>query len=64
MFVVDKSQLKTTKVEETCNALYAAIYTEFMGAVENPTYKDKNNSEKLELINNYANNWLKSRGLI
>lgn len=50
--------------EEVYNALYAAIYTEFQGASNNPNYKDLTNLDRLEQINTFAFNWLKQRGFI
>ena len=65
MFVIDREQLKPkARTDEICNALYAAIYTEFAGAAENPIYKDLTNLEKFARINAYANDWLQKRGLI
>jgi len=65
MFVIDREQLKPkARSDEICNALYAAIYTEFAGASENPDYKDLTNLEKFVKINTFANIWLQTRGLI
>lgn len=65
MFVIDREQLKPkARSDEICNALYAAIYTEFAGASENPAYKDLTNLDKFVKINEFANDWLQKRGLI
>ena len=41
LFCIDKSQLPdSSKKESIYNALYGAIYSEFMGANENKDYKD------------------------
>ena len=64
MFVIDKSQLKTkAKKDEVCTALYAAIYTEFVGASKNPAYRGKDHKAMLDEVNRFAFNWLKERGL-
>lgn len=65
MFIIDREQLKPkARSDEICNALYAAIYTEFLGASENPVYKELNNLERFTKINVFANEWLQKRGLI
>lgn len=65
LFVINKDELKPhAKKDEIYNALYAAIYTEFKGASENPDYEKLTNLEKLNKINTYAYEWLKTRGLI
>lgn len=65
MFIIDKDQLKPQgKREDVYNALYAAIYSEFQGASENPNYEKLTSLEKLQQINAYAYNWLKTRGLV
>lgn len=64
MFVIDKSQLiAAANREDICNALYAALYTEFKGASKNPRYLDRTPKDMLTEINIFANDWLKSRGL-
>lgn len=63
-FWIDRTQLSAAANKETiCNALYAAIYTEFLGASKNPNYMHLNNLEKLNKLNEFALNWLKIRGL-
>jgi hypothetical protein len=65
LFIIDKTQLKSNiKVEETCNALYAAMYEEFKGATDNSNYSNMTNLEKMSEINLFAYNWLKIRGLL
>lgn len=65
MFVIDRTQLKSDiNVNDVCNALYAAVYTEFLGATDNPIYKDLTNSERFSALNEFAYNWLQSRGYI
>jgi hypothetical protein len=64
MFVIDKSQIKASNKENICNALYAAIYAEFIGASENPNYKKQTNKEKMQSLNTFAQSWLKSRGYL
>jgi hypothetical protein len=65
MFCIDKSKLsKKANNNEIINALYASIYDNFLGAAKNPSYKGLNPKEMLEKVNEYANKWLKSRGLL
>lgn len=65
MFIIDREQLKSgARKDDICNALYAALYTEFSGATDNPDYKNKTNLERLQAINKFAFDWLKLRGLI
>lgn len=65
LFIIDKDQLldKPGK-EETVLALYSAIYKEYLGAVEQDKYKSMTSVERFNSINEFANNWLKSRGFI
>ncbi len=63
-FKLDKEQLKpAARKDDICNALYAAIYTEFSGASKNRVYSHLNNAEKLNKVNEFCENWLKQRGL-
>lgn len=64
-FVID-SDLLSSKANTTAviNGLYAAAYLEFRGAVENPKYKDLTALEKMNKLNEFAHNWLKTRGLL
>ena len=65
MFIIDKEQLLPhARKEDIYNALYAAVYTEFQGASENPNYKELTNLEKVNKVNQFANEWLSKRGLI
>ena len=64
LFVIDKSKLKPeAKSDNVCNALYAAIYSEFVGASTNPKYKGLNLKEMMEKLNEFSWDWLKQRGL-
>lgn len=64
MFCIDKSLLKpAARKDDICNALYAAIYTEFSGAVYNQDYKDMTLIQRLNEINTFAWKWLEQRGL-
>lgn len=63
-FFIDQSQLKIeSRKTEICNALYEAIYKEFMGASENSVYKSLTPLEKMQKLNDFAHDWLKNRGL-
>lgn len=65
LFIIDTSQLKPKANKTTIiNSLYGAIYEEFRGAHKNPTYKNLTPKEKMDVLNNFAINWLKERGLI
>jgi hypothetical protein len=44
------------------NALYAAVYEEFFGASENFKYKNLTTLERINKLNQFAENWLKSKG--
>jgi hypothetical protein len=64
-FFVDESKLKPeARRSDICNALYAAIYLEFAGAHTNPDYSKLTPLEKMNKLNEYANTWLKERGLV
>lgn len=65
MFCIDNSQL-SSKANKTpiINALYASIYDEFKGAATNPSYKGLNPKQMLDKVNEFANEWLQSRGLL
>lgn len=64
LFVVDKAQLKPeARKPAIINALYAAIYSEFKGAAKHPSYRNLTASERLQAVNNFADVWLKERGL-
>lgn len=64
-FVVDDSQIKEEfRTSSVINGLYAALYDEFRGASVNKKYANKTPQEKMELVNQFAYNWLKQRGFI
>ena len=65
VFCIDTTKLKP-KANKTdiITALYAAIYTEFSGAVYNSDYSSLTNLEKFEKVNQFANKWLSDRGLL
>lgn len=64
LFCIDEQQL-SDKARNTViiNALYAAIYTEFRGAAFNKKYKDLTTKDRLQKLNEFANEWLEQRGL-
>ena len=65
LFIIDKEQLKpASRRPDILNSLYAEIYTEFSGASYNPNYENLTNLEKFNKVNEFAYNWLKSRGHI
>lgn len=59
----DKLSKKANK-PDVLLALYSAIYTEFSGANYNLEYKNLTSLEKLDKVNQFANQWLSERGLI
>ena len=62
MFKIDESKLSSAaKNTATKNALYAAVYDEFKGANENPLYKSLSPIEKMNELNQFAENWLKDK---
>jgi len=63
-FKLDKQLLKPeARRDNICNALYAAVYTEFSGASNNKIYSHLTNAEKLNKVNEFVDKWLKERGL-
>lgn len=64
LFVVDEAQLKPeARKPAIINALYAAIYSEFKGAAKHPSYRNLTALERMQAVNDFANKWLKERGL-
>jgi len=64
LFKIDVTQLAPkAKRPEVINALYAALYDEFKGAVDNDKYSNLTYKERMDLINDYAHSWLTKRGL-
>lgn len=65
LFCIDKEKLKPeARKTDICNALYGAIYIEFAGANYNQDYSKLNVFQKLDKVNEFANNWLDERGLL
>jgi hypothetical protein len=63
-FTIDKEQLKpAARRDDICNAIYAAIYTEFSGASKNKVYSHLTPAERLDKMNEFIEQWLKQRGL-
>lgn len=64
-FFIDKTKLpaKANK-PEVINALYGAVYKEFLGASKNPKYAKKSPLEKMQDLNTFAEEWLKDRKLL
>lgn len=64
-FKIDTSQLSGEALNsKNINALYAAVYGEFIAAVNNPKYKNLTPTQKMNELNQFAQNWLRSKGLI
>lgn len=65
MFCIDKTKLiLEAQKNNIIMSLYAAIYTEFIGANYNQDYMNLSSLEKLNKVNEFANNWLTERGLV
>lgn len=65
LFKIDTSQLSGDALKpENINALYAAVYAEFVGAVNNPKYKNLTPLQKMTKLNQFAQNWLVNKGLL
>jgi hypothetical protein len=65
MFCIDKGKLKPeAQKNDIIVALYAAIYTEFSGAIYKDEYKDLTSLERFNKLNEFANKWLSERGLL
>jgi hypothetical protein len=65
LFKIDKSQLNSVNTTtEVINSLYAAVYTEFAGASDNPKYRKLNHAQRMNKLNEFAENWLKKKGLL
>lgn len=63
LFVIMDQYLTTKgKNPPVKNALYADIYSEFLGACENPKYQNLTPLEKFNKVNEFAEKWLKDRG--
>jgi len=63
-FCIDKSQLsEAANKTHIHNALLGAIYTEFIGASTNPVYSNLTPLDRFNKVNEFAQNWLKERGL-
>ena len=64
-FVINESCLTVeARTPAIKNALYADVYVEFLGAVENPKYKDFTILERFNKLNEFATSWLKNRGYL
>lgn len=63
LFVIDESKIsQKARTPAVKNGLYAAIYSEFLGAVENPKYLHLTSIQKFNKLNEFAEKWLKDRG--
>jgi hypothetical protein len=61
-------RINSAELPESANTLEArqnllvAIFKEFQGAMENESYKNMTNKERLEALNNFAKAWLLKQG--
>lgn len=63
-FIIDRSFIKDgINKDDICNALYAEIYLEFRGANKHHDYSKLSNLQRFKAINDFAQNWLQTRGL-
>jgi hypothetical protein len=59
LFKINKELLpEKAKTNAVINALYAAVYLEFINADKNPKYKDMTSLDKINSVNNFALQWL------
>lgn len=64
-FYINESMLKPQfRRVEVINGLYAAIYDEFKGAIHNEKYSNLTPIEKIQRVNQFAEDWLKTRGFM
>jgi hypothetical protein len=64
-FVIDDSKLRPeARRTDIQNSLYLSVYSEFLGAVNNVKYKDLTPAARIAKINEYAENWLRQKGLL
>jgi hypothetical protein len=64
-FKIDTTQLSGNALNpQNINALYSAVYKEFIGAVKNPKYKDLTPMQKMTKLNQFAQTWLTTKGLL
>lgn len=63
MFKLDEAQLSTkAKSVAVKNALYADIYTEFLDAQYNSKYSSMDLIQRMQAVNDFAHNWLQTKG--
>ena len=62
-FVIDQEYIKPeSRTTTVVNGLYSAIYEEFSGAASNTKYEKLTIAERMEVLNTFATDWLKTRG--
>ena len=65
MFVLNEQALTIdARTPAVTNALYAAIYDEFLGATTNPKYQNLTTLERFNKLNEFARDWLSVRGFL
>lgn len=63
LFKIDETVLPTAaNTHPTKGALYAAIYSEFVGSAFSQKYKSLSIKERMQAVNDYAWAWLNTRG--
>ena len=62
-FCINQQHIKEEhRTSSVLNGLYAAIYDEFRGAATNKKYVNLTYENRMQEVNNFAENWLKKRG--
>lgn len=65
LFTIDETKLAPSgRNNEIKAALYGAVYEEFLGASQNPKYKDLSPLDRFNRLNDFATTWLQDRGLL
>lgn len=63
MFKINELELPVkARNTEVKNSLYVAIFKEFQGASVSDKYKNFNAQQRMQLLNEFAVNWLTSKG--
>lgn len=63
MFKIDEAQLPVkARNVAVMNGLYADIYSEFLDANTSPKYASMSLLQRMDAVNDFALNWLTTRG--
>lgn len=61
--ILESAIVPQARTVDVKNALYVALYNEFLGASKNPKYQDLTVLERVQKLNDYAKDWLKQKGI-